>query len=158
MNPPPRVVFDCNVLLQSLISQRGPAHAAVQAASEGRVVLFLSQFIVDELLRVALRPHIARRFSLTEHRVAGFIASLEQCSHRLSAILHVFDFKRDPDDAHYVDLAVAAHATLIVSRDNDLLSLSDPSNADGKDFATRFPDIAILTPPQLLERLQNSPP
>jgi putative PIN family toxin of toxin-antitoxin system len=155
MTLPPRVVYDCNVLLQSLISQRGPAHAAVQAARDGRVVLFISQTIVDELRRVAVRPQIASRFLLTEHRVAGLIGSLEQCSHRLSTIPHVFDFDRDPDDAHYVDLAVAAQATLIVSRDNDLLSLGDPANADGKDFAARFPGIAILTPPQLLERLRS---
>lgn len=157
MNSPPRVVYDCNVLLQSLISQRGPANTAVQAASDGRVVLFLSQAIIDELQRVAARPHIASRFSLTEQRLAGYIATLEQCSHRISWVPHVFDFARDPEDAHYVDLAVAAHATLIVSRDNDLLSLADLSTADGKDFAVRFPGIDILTPPQLLERLRYSP-
>jgi predicted nucleic acid-binding protein len=32
----------------------------------------------------------------------------------------VFEYERDTDDAHYIDLAVACRAKLIVSRDRDL--------------------------------------
>jgi putative PIN family toxin of toxin-antitoxin system len=153
MSLAPRVVYDCNVLLQALISRRGPAFAAVEAAREGRVVLFLSQFIVDELQRVAARPSIAVRFSLTAARVAEFLNLVEKDSHRLSAVPSVFEYDRDPKDAQYVDLAVAANAQLIVSRDNDLLALGDPTRPEGRDFALRFPGLQILTPPQLLTML-----
>ena len=71
----------------------------------------------------------------------------------LSVVPAVFEFPRDPTDAHYVDLAIAAHAKLIVSRDLDLLSLGDPQTADGQDFQRRFPGLQILTPTQLLQQL-----
>lgn len=155
MNVAPRVVYDCNVLVQALISRRGPAFAAVEAARERRVVLYISQFVLDELRRVSARPLIATRFSLTEKRVADFVALLEGSSHFLSTVPKVFNYDRDPGDAHYVDLAVAANAQLIVSRDGDLLSLGDLNRAEGRDFAQRFPGLQILTPPQLLAMLAS---
>jgi putative PIN family toxin of toxin-antitoxin system len=153
MIAPPRVVCDCNVLLQALISSRGPARAALDAAKERRVVLFVSPVILDELRDVASRSHLVLKFALTEDKVADFLTALQQCSHELVAVPHVFNLDRDPDDAHYVDLAVAADATLIVSRDMDLLTLGDLTTPEGRDFAARFPGLEILTPPQLLSRL-----
>ena len=67
----------------------------------------------------------------------------------------VFEYERDPDDAHYVNLALAANARLIVSRDNDLLALGDQSKLDGRDFAKRFPTLSILTPPAFLQRMDE---
>ena len=74
----------------------------------------------------------------------------------VDVVPHVFDFPRDPKDAHYVDLAVAASAKLIVSRDKDLLSLADESTPEGQDFKARFPGIAILTPPAMLQMLDEN--
>lgn len=153
MNPADRVVFDCNVLFQALIAPQGPAGAVVQAAKNRRVALFLADFVLDELRDVAMRPHLASRFAITEIRLDDYIALLRQFSTLIEDVPHVFDFPRDPDDAYYVDLAVAAHAKLIVSRDRDLLSLADASTADGRDFALRFPGLEIITPPELLNRL-----
>ena len=116
--------------------------------------MLLSPLILDELRDVAARPHLAMKFSLTEERVADFIAVLRQNSRQVSVVPHIFEFDRDPKDAHYIDLAVAADAKLIVSRDNDLLSLGDRSTAQGQDFATRFPNIEILTPTELLAQLR----
>jgi uncharacterized protein len=78
----------------------------------------------------------------------GFVTLVENAP-------HVFDLPRDPDDAHYIDLAVASQAKLIVSRDKDLLSLRDEENEEARDFRTRFPDLEILTPPELMERLRD---
>jgi predicted nucleic acid-binding protein len=76
----------------------------------------------------------------------------------LTSVPHVFDFPRDPDDAHYVDLAVAVDARLIVSRDKDLLSLRDTATAEGLDFVTRFPSLSILTPPEALQLIEATGP
>ena len=51
---------------------------------------------------------------------------------------------RDPDDDAVLALAIAAQADLIVSGDDDLLSL------------THFEGIPILTPVQALERVLDS--
>ena len=68
---------------------------------------------------------------------------------------HVFEFPRDPDDAHYIDLAVAAKARLVVSRDEDLLSLRDTGTEAGRDLVARFPELTILTPPEALALVRN---
>jgi predicted nucleic acid-binding protein len=65
-------------------------------------------------------------------------------------------YARDPDDAHYVNLALTAEAELIVSRDNDLLTLMDRHSPDGKNFANQFPRLTILTPPAFLKHVAQS--
>lgn len=73
----------------------------------------------------------------------------------MNSVPQVFTYERDPDDAHYVDLAVAAKASLIVSRDKDLLALQDPTNPGAIIFQRRFPGISVLTPTELLFRLAS---
>lgn len=153
MNPPERVVFDCNVFFQALISPAGPAGQALAAAVDGNCSLFVSEFIFDELKGITSRPHLVARFHLTTEQVAHFWESIAEIATMLVDVPAVFDFPRDPQDAHYVDLAVAAQAKLIVSRDLDLLSLVDPSTPEGRDFRARFPDLEILTPTELLDLL-----
>ena len=67
-----------------------------------------------------------------------------------------FEYARDPDDAHYINLAVAADAELIVSRDKDLLDLMDPGSLDGADLKRRFPKLTILNPVQFLQRMRST--
>jgi predicted nucleic acid-binding protein len=56
MNAQPlRAVFDCNVYLQAMISNRGAAHACMQLVDDGQVILFASGAILDEIRRLA-RP------------------------------------------------------------------------------------------------------
>ena len=69
---------------------------------------------------------------------------------------HIFTLARDPDDSHYVNLALAFDAELIVSRDRDLLDLMNPTFQDGLDFHARFPGLRIFTPEELLRRLRSS--
>lgn len=48
-----RVVFDCNVYFQALINEEGPAGKCVAAAFDGRVTLFITRFVMDEIRRTA---------------------------------------------------------------------------------------------------------
>ena len=153
MNAAERVVFDCNIFFQALISPTGPAGQALDAIAEGRCFLFVSQFVIDELNDITSRPHLVARFSLTAERVALFLDSISEIATTLVHVPAVFEFPRDPKDAHYIDLAVAVQAKLIVSRDLDLLSLNDPLTPEGRDFRVRFPDLQILTPTELLRLL-----
>ena len=155
MNPPERVVFDCGVFFQALIAPGGPAGKCLTAVKEGALLLFVSRHVLTELGDVCLRPHLARRFRLSESRVAAFVLQVERIATVVEDVPHIFEYPRDPDDEHYVDLAVASHARLIVSRDNDLLALEDPTSPDGASFHQRFPDLTILTPEGLLERISQ---
>jgi predicted nucleic acid-binding protein len=60
---------------------------------------------------------------------------------------------RDPDDAHYVNLALAADARLIVSRDRDLLDLMDSAKPEAAEFQSRFPALRILDPVGFLREI-----
>jgi putative PIN family toxin of toxin-antitoxin system len=150
---PERVVCDCNVLFQALVSPRGPARAVVDAAAQKRVGLVLSEYALREFDGVVARPHLVRRFGVTAQGLADFVELLVLSATMINDVPQSFELPRDPKDAHYVDLAVAAGAKLIVSRDHDLLSLGDLATPEGHNFAQRFPGLQILTPPQLLAML-----
>lgn len=57
---PLRVVFDCNIFVQSLLSPIGPAGACVQHALDRHIELFLSQYILDELNDAPAKPTPAK--------------------------------------------------------------------------------------------------
>jgi putative PIN family toxin of toxin-antitoxin system len=156
MNTPERVVFDCNVYFQALISPTGPARQLFRYAASGQLQLFVSPAILDELQEVITRAAIRRKYGIGDLAIQQFFADIASTSTTLDVVPCVFELPRDPDDAHYVDLAVAAGAKLIVSRDKDLFSLRDLATPEGRDFASRFPGIEILTPPELLTFLASS--
>lgn len=62
-----------------------------------------------------------------------------------------FRLSRDPDDSHYINLAIAAGARLIVTRDNDLLDLMLDSSDDARALRSTYPALQIVTPPRFLE-------
>ena len=127
------------------------------AVSDKKLSLFLSVFVLDELKDVLARPHIVSQFKFTSERVSVFLESLVELATMAADVPHVFEFPRDPKDAHYVDLALAVDAKLIVSRDKDLLSLRDAATSEGRDFMSRYPTLLILTPPEVLKLLASAP-
>lgn len=156
MTSPERVVFDCNVYFQALTSPRGPARRLLSYASSGTVSLYVSEYALDELRGVTARPYIIQKYRLNAAIVADFINEVRALATCLDSVPHVFNFPRDPKDAHYVDLALAVDAKLIVSRDKDLLSLRNAGTAEGRDFMSRYPALLILTPPEVLTLLTTS--
>jgi putative PIN family toxin of toxin-antitoxin system len=141
-----RVVFDCNTLLQGLASPRGPAGRCVQLAIDGRIGLFISPVILEELREVTARPRVIAKLHLDTARVEEFIALIEASATILDGFPEPFVYQRDPDDAHYVNLAHAAGARLIVTRDNDLLDLMDLSKPEAIEFQKFYPALRIVNP------------
>jgi putative PIN family toxin of toxin-antitoxin system len=151
-----RVVFDCNVYLQALISARGPAAACFDAARSGRVSLFYSDFVLDELRDVALRPRLVERFRITQEAVEMFIELSQKAGVYLARVPEVFRYDRDPKDAHYVDLAIASSAQLVVSRDRDLLSLNSKETPERQQVLREPSEEFLVVTPQGLERLARA--
>ena len=149
-----RVVFDCNILLQGLASPNGPSGQCVQLAFEGKVSLFVSPVVLEELRDVANRPRVVERLGLDPGRVEDFLEAVEIAATVLLNPPEVFAYDRDPDDAHYVNLALAADAKLIVSRDRDLLDLMDSNKPEGNAFRLRFPLLQILEPGAFLREFE----
>lgn len=126
----PRAIFDANLYLNLLLS-RNPENSAVgllvRFAAESIFDLLLAQDVEAELRDVATRrPYLASRISREAldaqfDRIAAFaipIPLLEQEPPRIS---------RDARDDYLLALAVLNAADYVVTRDKDLLDLSDVS-------------------------------
>ena len=150
-----RVVFDCMIFLQGAASSQGPAALCLHLAELGHVELCVSSDVLNEIRDVLTRPQLQRRFSaLTAEAVAAFLSRLNRFAHVIDNVQPVVSLPRDPKDEKYLNLAVAAGAVFLVSRDNDLLDLMDEQKTDGRAFRMRFPHITILDPVAFLETLQ----
>ena len=151
-----RVVCDCMVFLQGAARAEGPAAACLRLAEAGYVELFLSVDILDELRDVLTRPKIRKKFpALTEARVGAFLARVGRFAHWLPKTPSVLTLARDPKDEKYLNSAVAAGATHLVSWDQDLLDLMDDPSTEAQAFRAKFPDIAILDPVAFLRTFET---
>lgn len=127
------------------------------AAEEKRVELYYSDFVLDELIDITSRPAVRSKLKITAAAVDRIVGVLRNSAARIDWVPHVYDHRLDPNDSPYVDLAVAANATLLVSRDNDLLRLMDTTRPEGRDFRTRFPRLRVLNPVMFLRELNEVP-
>lgn len=157
MTPAPvRVVFDCNIYFQALISPHGPAAACLLAAMRGQVDLFCSEYVVGEFRDVASRTELRARFRITDERVDRIVEAAREAATFIDHVPEVYTHPSDPDDSHYVNLALATDARLLVSRDKHLLNLVDGRSPEGRDFLARFPQLRILEPTPFLQELKLS--
>jgi hypothetical protein len=98
----------------------GPPSRLVPAWQSGRLQPVVSAQILDEYLRVLAYP----KFELKSAEIRGLIEEelipfIETIRIAPSAVPKV----RDPDDAKFITCALTAGARLLVSGDDDLLSL-----------------------------------
>lgn len=78
------------------------------------------------------RPKLVRRFKIRPERVQVLMDNLPKCGVLVPSVETIWSYERDPDDAHYVNLAITSDARLVVSRDRDLLDLMEDANVDGQ--------------------------
>jgi putative PIN family toxin of toxin-antitoxin system len=149
-----RVVFDCNVLAQAILSQRGPAHACLELARCGQIQLVWSDYVIQEVCELPAK--LPTRLRITQEQVLAFVNSVAEYAQHIAVIPALYELTADCDDSHYINLALSAGASLITSRDRHLLELMDPSSPQSKGFRQRFPELEILRPEQLLQRIPRS--
>jgi putative PIN family toxin of toxin-antitoxin system len=151
-----RVVFDCNILLQALAFPEGPAGRCLLLVEQGMVELFVSSATLDELKTVLAYEEV-RTISpnLTALNIAAFLKRLEFRATRVRRVRHVIEHPRDPADEPYLDLAVAASADYLISRDKDLLSLMTSHTIASKEFRQRAHPLKILDPVEFLKIMKD---
>lgn len=119
----PRVVVDCNVLLQALLN-KGPAFRCLECAESDQIELLMSAEVLREARDVFVRPALISRYpQLEPKRVSAFLELLARISTLLEVVPHAVSFPRDPKDEPCLDLAAAGRAEYLISRDKDVLSL-----------------------------------
>lgn len=136
MTPAERIVVDTNALISRLLLPASvPGRAVRKAVDEAR--LLVSEATLEELADVLCRDKFDPYVTIKERqeflRLLGRIAEMVP-------IIHVVRACRDPRDDKFLELAVNGEADLILTGDDDLLSLHP------------FRGIPILTPASFLER------
>ncbi len=137
-----RLVLDTNVVVSGLI-WGGPPRGLLDLGRRGRVVLFSSGVLLDELARVLERDKFAALLASRDVTPAflmrryGMLATLVKPTRITRTV------PADADDDHVIAAALAARADAIATGDGDLLGL-DP-----------WQGIRILPPTEVL-RLANT--
>jgi uncharacterized protein len=151
-----RVVFDCNVFVQSAARPRGPSAACFELAERREVELCVSRDVLDEVQDVLLRPRVRARFPvLTPRLIAEFLVRLRRTSTLIESVEPVLQYPRDRDDEPYLNLAAAAQATWLVSRDNDLLALASDKSEFAQALRASYPSLQIVDPVQFLAQVRR---
>ena len=138
-----QLVLDTNVVRSALLWRGTPYQllTAIRREPE-RLRLFSSEALLTELAEVLHRPHLAKPLAAIgrpfAELIADYVAAVE-----LVVPTGVPRVSRDPDDDQILACALTAQANLIVSGDDDLLSLGD------------YEDIPILPAAQALKRIQD---
>lgn len=154
-----RVVFDCNVFLQAAARAQGPAAACLRLVENGYLRLYLSPEILREVEEVLSYPEIRERFkTLTDEIVQQFIEHVRELAETPRYIPKRFAYQRDVDDEPYINLAIAARADYLVSRDRDLLDLMTGITAECKEFRQRFRFLRVVEPTALLQLIERASP
>jgi len=133
-----RVVLDTNTLVSALLF-RGTASRLIPLWQSGRVNPLISGPILEEYLRVLAYP----KFRLTDQEIRGLVegevlpfVETVRPTRRLLAPC------RDPEDAKFLECAVAGRARYLVTGDQDLRVLGT------------YRRISILTVGEFLEAIR----
>lgn len=157
MANPYLAVFDCVTIVQSLISETGPAVRCIELFEQGRVSLAVSREVLAEIGDVLSRSRLRERYpDLTDQRVEWLIALLVHKGRLFRRVKRRYKYQRDPSDEPYVDLAIEAQADFLVTRDRDLLDLMKWESEEGRAFQKRFRRLKIVDPVTFLHEIEIS--
>ena len=140
-------VFDTNVFLQAILSDKGPARACLQIVLDDLVELITTDEMIDEVRRVLNRPTLLAKYpQLRAERSNLLLISIFSRATRKPGPRRVYSLERDPADEVFLNLAIEAGVDHLVTRDRDLLDLME-----NPDFAGKFTGLKIIRPEEFLE-------
>lgn len=113
--------------------------------------------MLREVRDVLLRPKIVERFpSLSDELVSAFLDSVRRHAVVLDDVPRLLVLQRDVKDEKYLNLAVAASAHYLVSRDKDLLDLMRPDDKLHDQLQAIAPQLVVIDPVALVQMLRSS--
>ena len=142
-----KAVLDTTVLVSAFLKPvpEGPSFQLLGLAGDGAFELYLSNDILAETSDVLLnRKHLRRRYQYSDSAVDQFCKGLADLAVAVVSDPPPVQVVRDPNDNMIVACALVAKANYIVTRDKDLLSLSEHEG------------ISMITPEAFLELLRSA--
>jgi putative PIN family toxin of toxin-antitoxin system len=95
----PRVVFDCNVLVQAISNESGPAGRALGLLEQNLISVYVSRAVLKELRLVLHYPSVRQKLhDLDDEQIDSFIQQLTFRGTLLRRVPHVFDYPRAQQD------------------------------------------------------------
>jgi putative PIN family toxin of toxin-antitoxin system len=138
--------LDTNTIVRGASVKGSPADRIVRGCLDREFVLALSKPVLAEYRSVLNYPEIlARNPEITSKRIVLLLQRLKFYSDYQKTIPVRFEFDRDPDDAKFIELAIAGKATHIISHDKDLLDLRQSHSDAARRFRQRLPRTSIVT-------------
>ena len=134
-----------------------PARKALRLFFNGDISLFVSEAIIREVRDVLYRPELRRKVpGINDRIVNAFLTKLEAKAILLTNVPEEFHYERDPDDEMYINLAIVANATYLVSCDKDLLDLMTTSTDITRQFRSRYPFLRIITAADFITAIESA--
>ena len=118
-----KVVLDANQYVSLLLKHPSNPGRIFELAEEGRVTLFLSPLILEELKRVLSYPKLKSLHRRSPREIRRFLARLERVALTTPGALKVAVVQEDPSDDIYLACALEGQVDYIVSGDKHLLKL-----------------------------------
>jgi putative PIN family toxin of toxin-antitoxin system len=116
------VVLDTNTVISGLL-WHGPPRQIFTLAREGKIRLFTTSALLEELSDVLHREKFVARLALTNLTPAQLIVGYAALATRIEPFRIPPTIIADPDDDAVLACALAAEAKIIVSGDHHLLQL-----------------------------------
>jgi putative PIN family toxin of toxin-antitoxin system len=123
MTRKPHLVLDTNVVISAVLWGGKPGEL-LALAGEGIVRLYTSRILLNELRTTLTRPKLARAVEATGLGVAEIVANYRRLAIVARARQLEAAISRDADDDdHVIACALAARADMLITGDDDLLTL-----------------------------------
>lgn len=118
-----KAVVDTNIIISGTIKPQGTIGAVLQRLRRRTYMLLLSRATLDEVVAVLHRPHLRRKYQLSERTVRATLRMIVLRSELVTPDVKIA-VCRDPHDDKFLEVAVTGKADVIVSGDNDLLTMA----------------------------------
>ena len=133
-----RLILDTNIVVRGFINLQSSSGQILRACQRRQVIPLLSRAILSEYRSILRRPAILDKYpELEDPRIGEAIERLLYVSEFHRRIATHFSFPRDPKDSPFLELAIAASATYLITTDKDMLSLVGGRDDASKRFRQR---------------------
>jgi putative PIN family toxin of toxin-antitoxin system len=137
----PRIVIDTSVLISALLGSNGASRELIRCCLQGKYQPLMGNTLFLEYESVIFREEIRTKCILTETEILTLLESLMHVSLWIDVYYLWRPNLRDESDNHLTELAIAANAQIIATK-------------NVKDFLNSeliFPNLSILKPEQIIK-------